>query len=98
MGYFSLIAVLVAVVLVALPRHQCKQVQEFTSGHGPVHTPQSDWLESHGEPSLPSWVHGPSDPSALGHAMLGQNAGLLQVTSQLHDAAQSIIGHAFAPP
>ena len=30
--------------------------------------------------------------------MLGQNIELLQLTSQLHDAAQSIVGHAFAPP
>jgi hypothetical protein len=29
--------------------------------------------------------------------MIGHHAGLLQDTSQLHDAAQSIIGHADAP-
>ena len=34
----------------------------------------------------------------MGHAMLGQEvAELLQITSQLHDAAQSIIGQASAP-
>src|SRR5262249_15008793 len=98
MGYFSLIAVLVEVVLVALARHQCKQVQEFTSGHGPEHTPQPGSLESHRAPSLPSSVHSPSGPGALGHAMLGQDAGLLQLTSQLHDAEQSIMGHATPPP
>jgi hypothetical protein len=98
MGYFSLIAVLVAVVLVVLPRYQYKQAQEFTSGHGPGHRSQPGSLEAHGEPSLPSSVHGPSGPGAFGarHARTGRR--LLQVTSQLHDAAQSIIGHAPSPP
>lgn len=33
----------------------------------------------------------------MGHAMLGQKIALLQVTSQLHDAPQSIVGQASAP-
>jgi hypothetical protein len=60
-----------------------------------MHRPQPGSLESHGAPSLPSWVHG---PLPRGHDICGQSAPrLLQVTSQLHDAAQSTDGHAPAP-
>lgn len=60
-----------------------------------MHTPHPGSVESHGAPALPFWVHGPRMP--MGHAMLGQAAAPVQDTSQLHDAAQSIIGHASAP-
>lgn len=54
------------------------------------------WLELHSPPALPSPVHSPIIP--VGHAMLGQEiAGLVQDTSQLHDAAQSIVRHASVP-
>ena len=52
-------------------------------------------MEAHGAPALPFWVHGPRMP--LGHAMSGQDPELVHDTSQLHDAAQSISGHASAP-